>query len=114
MSHPDPPRARHPARPRRPARPRTPAADQVTTHPPPARPRTPTAERLAAVLTAAAFHGSPRDALPALAGLDPADPLPARTRWLAGVCLGALGRYRTAERWLRAGRPSRQHRTRSR
>ena len=80
----------------------TPAADQATTHPPSARSGTPAAERLTAVLTAAAFHGSPRDALPALAGLDPADPLPARTRWLAGVCLGALGRYRTAERWLRA------------
>ncbi|HZB48277.1 MAG TPA: hypothetical protein VE547_04230 [Mycobacteriales bacterium] len=57
----------------------------------------------AAVLAAAAFHGPPRDALPVLAGLDPDDPLPARTRWLAGVCLGALGRYRTAERWLRPG-----------
>ena len=55
------------------------------------------------MLAAAAFHGAPRDALPVLAGLDPAGPLPARTRWLAGVCLGALGRYRTAERWLAPG-----------
>lgn len=54
-------------------------------------------------LTAAAFHGPPAGALPLLAGLDPAGPLPDRTRWLAGVCLGALGRYRTAGRYLLPG-----------
>ncbi|MFL6127829.1 MAG: MerR family transcriptional regulator [Mycobacteriales bacterium] len=54
-------------------------------------------------LAVAAFHGSPRDALPVLAALDPTGRLPDRTRWLAGVCLGALGRYRTGERWLAAG-----------
>lgn len=63
----------------------------------------PPPDRLAAVLAAAAFHGPPADALPALAALDPAGPLPDRTRWLAGVCLGALGRYRAAERWLTPG-----------
>jgi hypothetical protein len=53
-----------------------------------------------AVLAAAAFHGAPRAALPVLAALDPAGPAPARTRWLAGVCLGALGRYDVAAAWL--------------
>src|SRR5215207_9421829 len=47
-------------------------------------------------LAAAAFHGAPGDAVELLAGLDPAGPLPDRVRWL-----GALGRYRAAERWLR-------------
>ncbi len=69
------------------------------TPPDPARP----ADGVAEALAMAAFHGPPRDALPVLAGLDPDGPLPARTRWLAGVCLGALGRYRTAERWLLPG-----------
>jgi len=59
--------------------------------------------QVAAALAEAAFHGAARDALPVLAVLDPAGPLPARTRWLAGVCLGALGRYRSAETWLRPG-----------
>jgi hypothetical protein len=71
---------------------------------PPPRPRPPATGRdVEAILHAAAFHGAPRDALPVLAALDPAEPVPARTRWLAGVCLGALGRYRTAERWLLSG-----------
>ncbi len=48
-------------------------------------------------LAQAAFHGPPAGALPLVAGLDPAGPVPDRVRWLAGVCLGALGRYRTAE-----------------
>ena len=34
---------------------------------------------------------------------DARDELSPRDRWLAGVCLGALGRYRTAERWLLPG-----------
>ena len=55
------------------------------------------------MLAVAAFHGRPADALPVLAALDPAGSLPERTRWLAGVCLGALGRYRAAERWLAPG-----------
>jgi hypothetical protein len=54
-------------------------------------------------LVAAAFHGAPGDAVELLAGLDPAGPLPDRVRWLAGVCLGAVGRYRAAERWLLPG-----------
>ena len=54
-------------------------------------------------LAAAAFHGAPGDAVELLAGLDPAGPLPDRVRWLAGVCLGAVGRYGTAERWLLPG-----------
>jgi hypothetical protein len=53
-----------------------------------------------AVLAAAAFHGAPQAALPVLAALDPAGSVPARTRWLAGVCLGALGRYGAAAAWL--------------
>lgn len=52
-------------------------------------------------LRAAAFHGAPGAALDLLAGLDPDGPLPDRTRWLAGVCLGALGRYAAAARYLR-------------
>jgi hypothetical protein len=52
------------------------------------------------MLAAAAFHGAPADALPVLDRLDPAGPARERTRWLAGVCLGALGRYRAAQRWL--------------
>lgn len=56
------------------------------------------------VLDHAAWWGPPAAALPVLAGLDPAA-APARTRWLAGVCLGALGRYGDAARWLTAGPP---------
>jgi hypothetical protein len=51
-------------------------------------------------LTRAAFHGHPAAADPVLAGLDPDGLLPPRVRWLAGVCLGARGRYRQAARWL--------------
>ena len=51
-------------------------------------------------LTRAAFHGHPAGADPILAGLDPAGPVPPRVRWLAGVCLGARGRYAQAARWL--------------
>jgi len=51
-------------------------------------------------LAAAAFHGTPRAALPLLAPLDPAGDHPDRVRWLAGVCLGALGRYDSAAGWL--------------
>jgi hypothetical protein len=51
-------------------------------------------------LAAAAFHGSPRAALPLLGPLDPAGRHPDRVRWLAGICLGALGRYDAAARWL--------------
>jgi hypothetical protein len=54
-------------------------------------------------LATAAFHGAPGAAVELLAGLDPAGPLPDRVRWLAGICLGAVGRYRTAERWLLPG-----------
>jgi hypothetical protein len=54
-------------------------------------------------LAAAAFHGAPGRAVELLAGLDPAEPQPDRVRWLAGICLGAVGRYRTAERWLLPG-----------
>lgn len=56
-------------------------------------------------LERAAWAGHPRDAPVALAGLDP-DAQPDRTRWLAGVCLGALGRYREAGRWLDPDRDS--------
>jgi hypothetical protein len=48
----------------------------------------------------AAFHGHPAGADAVLAGLDPAGVLPADVRWLAGVCLGARGRYGQAARWL--------------
>jgi hypothetical protein len=53
-----------------------------------------------AALSRAAWHGSPADAGPVLARLDPVGAVPARVRWLAGVCLGATGRYRQAARWL--------------
>jgi hypothetical protein len=60
-----------------------------------------------AVLRRAAWHGSPAAAVPVLAGLDPEGAVPARVRWLAGVCLGATGRYRQAARWLApAGEPA--------
>jgi hypothetical protein len=51
-------------------------------------------------LTRAAFHGHPAGAGAILAGLDPDGAVPARVRWLAGVCLGARGRYAQAARWL--------------
>jgi hypothetical protein len=51
-------------------------------------------------LVRAAFHGHPGRAGPILAGLDPDGAVPPRVRWLAGVCLGARGRYRQAARWL--------------
>ncbi len=54
-------------------------------------------------LTRAAFHGHPAGADPILAGLDPDGPVEPRVRWLAGVCLGARGRYRQAARWLAPG-----------
>ncbi len=58
---------------------------------------------LLAALERAAWFGRPADGVSALAGLDPDDALPEQVRWLAGVCLGALGRYRTAARWLAPG-----------
>ncbi|HST65124.1 MAG TPA: hypothetical protein VLM05_08035, partial [Mycobacteriales bacterium] len=48
----------------------------------------------------AAFYGHPGAADPVLARIDPAGDVPARVRWLAGVCLGARGRYAQAARWL--------------
>jgi hypothetical protein len=51
-------------------------------------------------LTRAAFHGHPARAEAILAGLDPDGAVPERVRWLAGVCLGARGRYAQAARWL--------------
>jgi ATP/maltotriose-dependent transcriptional regulator MalT len=51
-------------------------------------------------LVAAAFHGHPGAADAVLAGFDPARVVPERVRWLAGVCLGARGRYRRAAHWL--------------
>lgn len=66
----------------------------------PAAPRAATiAGNLAGQLERAAWWGRPADALPVLAGLRPGS-APARACWLAGVCLGALGRYREAARWL--------------
>ena len=57
----------------------------------------------ARALEHAAWYGAPRDGIALLAGLDPAGDVPARVRWLAGVCLGATGRYGTARRWLAPG-----------
>ena len=53
-----------------------------------------------AALAHAAWYGHPADGIAALP--TPTDPprAPERVRWLAGVCLGAVGRYRTAARWL--------------
>ena len=51
----------------------------------------------------AAWFGAPRDGIALLAGLDPAGDVPERVRWLAGVCLGATGRYAEARRWLTPG-----------
>ena len=62
----------------------------------------PTAAVLAA-LERAAWSGPPADGLAALAGLDPEGARPERLRWLAGVCLGAVGRYREAAGWLAPG-----------
>lgn len=45
----------------------------------------------------AAWFGRPRDGVPEV---DPDGRVPARVRWLAGVCLGAMGRYAQARRWL--------------
>jgi hypothetical protein len=60
-----------------------------------------------AALARAAWNGPPAAAVPVLAGLDPDGVVPARVRWLAGVCLGATGRYRQAARWLApAGQPA--------
>jgi hypothetical protein len=56
-----------------------------------------------AALERAAWFGHPADGVVALAGLDPDAAVPERVRWLAGVCLGALGRYRTAAGWLAPG-----------
>lgn len=53
-----------------------------------------------AALEHAAWFGHPGDAVAVLTGIDPDGEVPERVRWLAGVCLGALGRYRTAARWL--------------
>jgi ATP/maltotriose-dependent transcriptional regulator MalT len=57
-------------------------------------------------LVAAAFHGHPGAADAVLAGLDPAGVVPERVRWLAGVCLGARGRYRRASLWLAPPAPA--------
>lgn len=57
------------------------------------------ADGLMAALEWAAWWGRPGDAPALLAGLAPGSG-PERTCWLAGVCLGALGRYREAARWL--------------
>jgi hypothetical protein len=56
-----------------------------------------------AALEWAAWFGWPGDGVAALNGLDPDGVVPERMRWLAGVCLGAVGRYRTAARWLAPG-----------
>jgi hypothetical protein len=61
-------------------------------------------EVVAAAVERAAWFGHPGAGVAALAGVDPDGPVPGRVRWLAGVCLGALGRYRTAARWLAPGR----------
>jgi hypothetical protein len=55
---------------------------------------------LAVALETAAFHDSPATALPLLRR---AEPLDERARWLAGVCLGALGRYGQAREVLLPG-----------
>jgi hypothetical protein len=54
-------------------------------------------------LEQAAWYGHPAAGVAALAGVDPDGDVPERVRWLAGVCLGAMGRYRTAARWLAPG-----------
>jgi hypothetical protein len=74
-------------------------------HPAPIDPPSRTASRsgLAEALEWAAWFGRPGDGVAALAGMDPDGVVPERVRWLAGVCLGAVGRYRTAARWLAPG-----------
>jgi len=56
-----------------------------------------------AALERAAWFGHPADGVAVLIDIDPDTGVPERVRWLAGVCLGALGRYRTAARWLAPG-----------
>jgi hypothetical protein len=62
-----------------------------------------------AALDHAAWYGHPGTALTTLPTPDlpdgdaPQGRVPQRVRWLAGVCLGAVGRYRTAARWLAPG-----------
>ena len=56
-----------------------------------------------AALDRAAWFGHPADGVAVLIHIDPDTGVPERVRWLAGVCLGALGRYRTAARWLAPG-----------
>jgi hypothetical protein len=70
----------------------------------------PTPERWRAVEAAldhSAWYGHPAAGIAVLpGGVDPDDVdagVPERVRWLAGVCLGAVGRYRTAARWLAPG-----------
>jgi hypothetical protein len=76
-------------------------------HPPAAGPPAPTAglgrDGMEAFLERAAWFGHPGDGVAALDGVDPDGPVTERVRWLAGVCLGALGRYRRAARWLAPG-----------
>ncbi|HEY9473398.1 MAG TPA: hypothetical protein VIS06_06030, partial [Mycobacteriales bacterium] len=49
-----------------------------------------------AIALYAAFHGRPVDGLAALSDCDLAGVDGSTVRWLTGVCLGALGRYRRA------------------
>jgi hypothetical protein len=56
-----------------------------------------------AALERAAWFGHPADGVAVLIDIDPDTAVPERVRWLAGVCLGAIGRYRTAARWLAPG-----------
>jgi hypothetical protein len=58
---------------------------------------------VARALERAAWFGHPADGVAALGPAEPDAPAPERVRWLAGVCLGALGRYRDAARWLAPG-----------
>lgn len=76
----------------------------MTQAPPPPRFGPPGA-RVREQLEWAAWWGRPGDALAVLEGLAPGSGT-ARTCWLAGVCLGALGRYREAARWLDPARDS--------
>jgi len=56
-----------------------------------------------AALDRAAWFGHPADGVAVLIDIDPGNGVPERVRWLAGVCLGALGLYRTAGRLLAPG-----------
>ena len=70
----------------------------------PATPTTAVAERGGGPARVDQDGGLPERRWPA--GVDPTDPaaaVPERVRWLAGVCLGAVGRYRTAAGWLAPG-----------